>query len=579
MLGAILIFAAPLAFASIFTVPQGGTGVNSITGIIQGNGTAPFSAAPSGFGLPGGSNEDVQYNNGGVFGGSDNFTFHNTTFPQISFGDLANAGNQTKFVLSDNNQVILGTTDKFIIQNSSGDRVLYTNGSLLETTLGDVSNAGNDISFDVDDSSQTISAYTQNGIFSAGDINGVGNNTLLDVDDSSQTITNTTNGEFHVADSSGDLYANIAPDQGLEKFGDITGIGTSTLLGIDMNNSVINAQIGNTACFSIRCLFEVTDLNGNKWLEVSPANGIALLGDLDNSGNGTQFEVDDSNENVNIDATSGYGSGGSSNAGFNVNDTHGGNWFELNPASGHFDVGDLSNENNGTYFDLEDSSSSYAFNKPNFTIDAVPYVFPSSQGTASTVLTNDGSGNLSWDSIVWSDIGSTPTTLSGYGITDAYPLTGNPSGFLTSSSSLAWTNVTGTPTTLAGYGITNAQASSTSGDLLAQTAAASSVVSVTSPNDGNKHTYSLGGYLNITAVTLDVVQEQVTYTDENGTSQTETFFPPGLTSSGVGTIGNFPMATMNIRVNPNTAITIKTTLVTGSGSIGYDVGGTIQLLN
>jgi len=35
----------------------------------------------------------------------------------------------------------------------------------------------------------------------------------------------------------------------------------------------------------------------------------------------------------------------------------------------------------------------------------------------------------------WSLIGSKPTTLSGYGITDAYPLTGNPSGFLTSINS------------------------------------------------------------------------------------------------------------------------------------------------
>jgi len=34
----------------------------------------------------------------------------------------------------------------------------------------------------------------------------------------------------------------------------------------------------------------------------------------------------------------------------------------------------------------------------------------------------------------WSTITSTPTTLSGYGITDAYPLSSNPSGYLTSAS-------------------------------------------------------------------------------------------------------------------------------------------------
>lgn len=46
-----------------------------------------------------------------------------------------------------------------------------------------------------------------------------------------------------------------------------------------------------------------------------------------------------------------------------------------------------------------------------------------------------------------------PTTLSGYGITDAYPLVGNPSGFLTT---VAFADLTGKPTTLAGYGIIDA---------------------------------------------------------------------------------------------------------------------------
>lgn len=41
--------------------------------------------------------------------------------------------------------------------------------------------------------------------------------------------------------------------------------------------------------------------------------------------------------------------------------------------------------------------------------------------------------NPSWiTSLAWNKISGPPTTLSGYGITDAYPLSGNPSGFLTS---------------------------------------------------------------------------------------------------------------------------------------------------
>lgn len=43
-------------------------------------------------------------------------------------------------------------------------------------------------------------------------------------------------------------------------------------------------------------------------------------------------------------------------------------------------------------------------------------------------------GHYSSITPAWSSITGKPTTLSGYGITDAYPLTGNPSGFLTTSS-------------------------------------------------------------------------------------------------------------------------------------------------
>ena len=45
----------------------------------------------------------------------------------------------------------------------------------------------------------------------------------------------------------------------------------------------------------------------------------------------------------------------------------------------------------------------------------------------------------------FASITSKPTTLSGYGITDAYPLSGNPSGFLTSVPAQSWASITGKP--------------------------------------------------------------------------------------------------------------------------------------
>lgn len=60
----------------------------------------------------------------------------------------------------------------------------------------------------------------------------------------------------------------------------------------------------------------------------------------------------------------------------------------------------------------------------------------SGAGTPATWTTL--TGKPSWTGVFdgsWSTIASKPTTLSGYGITDAYPLTGNPSGFLTGITS------------------------------------------------------------------------------------------------------------------------------------------------
>jgi len=56
----------------------------------------------------------------------------------------------------------------------------------------------------------------------------------------------------------------------------------------------------------------------------------------------------------------------------------------------------------------------------------------------------------------FSSLTGKPTTLGGYGITDAYPLSGNPSGFLTSVPAQTFASLTSKPTTVAGYGITDA---------------------------------------------------------------------------------------------------------------------------
>ena len=68
----------------------------------------------------------------------------------------------------------------------------------------------------------------------------------------------------------------------------------------------------------------------------------------------------------------------------------------------------------------------------------------------------------------FSSLSGTPTTIAGYGITDAFDgaygsLTGVPSTFTPAAHNQAWSTITSTPTTISGYGITDAQATLVSG--------------------------------------------------------------------------------------------------------------------
>jgi hypothetical protein len=114
-----------------------------------------------------------------------------------------------------------------------------------------------------------------------------------------------------------------------------------------------------------------------------------------------------------------------------------------------------------------------------------------------------------------------------------------------------------------------------SANLTGQTAANSSIATFTPSATG---TYRIGGYVTITAVSADVVQFQVTYTDETSTVRTQTFTPQGLTSAGLSAVGSYTFPPMDIRASAS-AITVKTILTTSIGSITYDVGATIQQLN
>lgn len=97
-------------------------------------------------------------------------------------------------------------------------------------------------------------------------------------------------------------------------------------------------------------------------------------------------------------------------------------------------------------------------------------------------------------------------------------------------------------------------------------------------NPASTSTLRIGGYITVNSISLDVIQFQVAYTDENSTSQTVVVAPQGTTTVGITTTGPKTFPTIDIRVLGGHNITVSATLTTGTGSINYDAGAVCQNL-
>lgn len=116
-----------------------------------------------------------------------------------------------------------------------------------------------------------------------------------------------------------------------------------------------------------------------------------------------------------------------------------------------------------------------------------------------------------------------------------------------------------------------------SGDLTAQSATVSSVTAITTPNDASAHTYIIGGYVTVTAISAGTVTLTATYTDETGASRTATFFGEGLTTAAISATGQTGFPPVTIRANPNTAVTVVATFA--GVSVTFDCGAFITNIN
>lgn len=98
---------------------------------------------------------------------------------------------------------------------------------------------------------------------------------------------------------------------------------------------------------------------------------------------------------------------------------------------------------------------------------------------------------------------------------------------------------------------------------------------ITTYTPGSDGTYRIGSLAAITAIAVDILNVQITWTDETSTSRAVTLAPQGTTSVALATTGVYLFPTVDIRAKSGNAITVKTTLATGGGTIAFDAGASI----
>lgn len=135
--------------------------------------------------------------------------------------------------------------------------------------------------------------------------------------------------------------------------------------------------------------------------------------------------------------------------------TGGGGGTTINGTGFVFANGTSVSYDNSTYLTAADvSTKEDSSNKVTTLASPNNTTYPTTQAVASAGFIT------SVPAQAFSSITGKPTNLSGYGITDAYPLSGNPSGFITSVPAQSFSSLTGKPTTISGYAISDALSTS-----------------------------------------------------------------------------------------------------------------------
>ena len=192
----------------------------------------------------------------------------------------------------------------------------------------------------VDDLGQYFVNAPSGGSYAWGDISDAYGGTAIHLQDASGTILAEADNEFDVEDNSGNHSLFLSPSTGQYGIGDTDASSNSTAITLDDTAETVTATAAQG--------FFVKDVDGNPYLEIAPTHQVYSIGDLAATNNGTNLSVDDGGSSII----------GTVNKGFDVRDTDGNHYFDVDVQDDTYALGDVSDVLNGTTLGINDSLQS-----------------------------------------------------------------------------------------------------------------------------------------------------------------------------------------------------------------------------
>lgn len=228
----------------------------------------------------------------GVVAGANELKFGSATSPIYTalIGDYAGAQNSTYLSIVDSISLI-ETNSSAVNMNyaSTGANIFTANIANLIVAIGDNNGVGNSTKVTIDDPGKNINLRSDGTVtinnnagqgflidfvgkdYALGDLQGVGNHNLIWIEDDNNKISARTPGIFQVTDPS-----NVA------------------ILYADIVNGIFSG--GDTTLANNGFRFAIVD--SLKTMDFASPDGLSRFGDIDSSGNGTQFTIDDTNQRI-----------------------------------------------------------------------------------------------------------------------------------------------------------------------------------------------------------------------------------------------------------------------------------------